>query len=127
MFNALTNAYNNAATNVGLLTLEDGTEISKNKQPLRIIPCGQAFQNARATTMFYSTFNDGKTPKLNRDGYHASFIHGRYLLGAVWYEAITGRNISANTYNPGATTDELNVLKQAAHDAVIQFGWQVTQ
>lgn len=125
MFDALVDAYNQAAVLVGGLTLENGMELSKNGQPLRIIPCGKAFQNARAT----ATYQDPNgTIDLCRDGYHASTPYGRYLLSAVWYEALTGRSIANNTYVPtGATTAQLEILKTAAHNAVIEYGWQVAQ
>jgi Copper amine oxidase N-terminal domain. len=125
MFDALKSAYDKAAEKVGLLTLEDGSELSPNKEPLKIIPCGKAFQNARKNSIFDNTFEDGNPIRLNRDGYHASLTYGRYLLGAVWYECITGNKIATNNYCPsGISENELALLKQAAHLAVVEYGWQ---
>ena len=125
MFNTLKSAYDKAAVNVGLLTLSDGTQVSTNKAPLRIIPSGKAMQNARMNSVFDTTYLDGKAIRLNRDGYHASMTYGRYLLSAVWYEAITGRRIANNIYCPaGIAQSELDILKQAVHSAVVEYGWQ---
>ena len=30
---------------------------------------------------------------LCRDGFHMSLVYGRYLLGAVWYETLTGQSV----------------------------------
>lgn len=114
MFAALKGAYNEAAARVGLL-LQD--------KPLRIIPSGQAMQNARALPLFDDTKAD--SIRLCRDGYHASLTDGRYLLGAVWYEALTGENIENNQYKPdGVTGESQTLLKQCAHNAVVEYGWR---
>ena len=109
MFNAIIKAYDNAAKKVGLL---------------KIIPCGEAFQIVRANPIFDTTMNDRKTIRLNRDGFHASFTYGRYLLGAVWYECLTGNKIADNTFcPPDVAQSELGLLKKAAHEAVVKYGW----
>jgi|GEM_PF-1152541 len=125
MFNAVKAAYDKASTKVGLLTLVDGTEVSPGKKPLRIIPAGKAFQNARENPIFNTSYGDGNLASLNRDGYHASLSFGRYLLGAVWYECLTGNQIANNTFSPSdVLKSELDTLKKAAHDAVIEYGWK---
>ena len=63
---------------------------------------------------------------LFRDGYHASLGAGRYLLGAVWYEALTGRNVLHNTFkklDEPVSDEEMDILKRCAHEAVIKYGW----
>jgi hypothetical protein len=109
MFSALIDAYNLASNTLGL----------------RIIPSGEAMQKARTTNPFnYS--NGGKT--LCRDGFHATLTLGRYLLGAVWYEVLTGKSILDNLYVPVVsetdtvpTDEEMNILKQCAHEAVLLY------
>ncbi|PNT92810.1 DUF4886 domain-containing protein [Clostridium thermosuccinogenes] len=109
MFNALKDAYSKAAKSLGA----------------RIIPCGEAIQKARASHLF-DYANGGKS--LCRDGFHASIPQGRYLLGAVWYEFLTGISILENPFVPydentssSPTLEELAVLKQCAHEAVLQY------
>lgn len=86
---------------------------------LRIIPSGQAIQNARKSQIF----DYEQTKKsLCRDGYHADLTYGRYLLGATWYEILTGKSIFENTFTlPEISDDELVILKQAAHDAARDY------
>ena len=115
MFNALKSAYDKTATRVGNLPSFGGKK-------LRILPCGEAFQNARANTMFNDTLP--KFIPLNRGATHASLTHGRYLLSATWYGALTGKDITLNTFVPaGITEPESAVLKKAAHDALVSYGW----
>lgn len=104
MHNSLKNAYNMAAKDLG---------------GLRIIPCGEAFSIARQDSRFDTTMGDGNSYSLHRDGFHASFLYGRYLLSATWYECITGKPIADNSYSPdGADPAVLSFLKQAAHQAI---------
>lgn len=74
MFNDLKNAYDRAAKDLG---------------NLRIIPSGLAFQIA--------TKNGLKN--LHRDTFHASLGLGRYILGALWYEILTGNSIQSNSFS----------------------------
>jgi hypothetical protein len=93
-----------------------------NGAPVGIIPCGEAMQLARANPLFATVFGDGNPLSLNRDGFHASFDYGRYLLGAVWYEVLTGRGVFRNNFKPEGTRDDvIAVLKQAAHQAVMGY------
>ena len=55
---------------------------------LAVIPCGTAFQNALRLGI----------SGLHRDTFHASFGIGRYILGAVWYESLSGKRIDGNTF-----------------------------
>lgn len=125
MFDSLKIAYDDAAERVGLLKLDNGTDVSLNNVPLRILPSGKAMQNARGHAIFDTTYEDGKSVRLIRDGYHASLYHGRYLLGAVWYEALTNKNVAENTFRPSNISDqELSILKESAHNAVVEYGWR---
>ncbi len=92
---------------------------AKDLGGLKIIPGGESFQIA---------MKNGVT-NLFRDGFHASLGCGRYILGAVWYQALIGRSIMPNTFR---TFDEpvddetINILKKSAYQAVIEYGWDVS-
>ncbi len=112
MFLSLKQAYAEAAERLGVL----------NGAPVRIIPCGEALQMARENPLFNTAFGDGSPRSLNRDGFHASFGYGRYLLGAVWYGVFTGKSVFGNKFEPeGTETEIIELLKQAAHKAVILY------
>ncbi len=114
MFSALKKAYEKAAVKAGI-----------GGKPLRVLPCGQAMEYARENPIFQTEFGDGKEIRLNRDGFHASLDYGRFLLGAVWYEALTGKDIADNPFIPEGTLPEpLSVVKMAAHQAVKEYGWK---
>lgn len=89
----------------------------------RIIPAGDAIQIARAHPAFRYP-EGGKS--LNRDGYHASWTHGRYLIALVWVETLTGLNLTGNSFVPvredapelTPSPEELAILKACAHRAV---------
>ncbi len=134
MFSRLKKAYSEAAS----------------KYRCRIIPSGEAFQNARAVFKYKpDTSYDFVDPKplelpdqsksliigyfwktgntatgkaeFSMDGRHGN-AKGRYLANAVWYEALTGKNLTNNTFCPaGVTADELEILKSAAHETVALY------
>ena len=89
----------------------------------RLIPSGDAFQIARRHPLF-DYAHGGQS--LNRDGFHASLTKGRYLLGCVWVETLTGVSMMGNGFVPSLpdhpeltpTAEELAVLQRAAHEAV---------
>jgi len=108
MFARVKAAYALAAERLGAL----------NGAPLRIIPCGAAMRAARGDPVFASVCGDGKPYSLYPDGFHASLVYGRYLLGAVWYETLTGKSIANNNFAPaGAEADKIALLKTYAHGA----------
>lgn len=61
---------------------------AKDLGGLKIIPGGEAFQYAIESGI----------DKLHRDTFHASLGIGRYILGAVWYEVLTGNSIEFNSF-----------------------------
>jgi len=104
MFNQVSEAYKLAAEKLG---------------NIKVIPSGLAMQNAREDELFDPS--KGGT-SLFRDGYHANYTHGRYLLAAVWYEALIGKSISENSFRPASVSDEeLAVLKREASKAVDEY------
>lgn len=108
MYLQIRSAYEHAAASIG---------------GARIIPAGDAIQIARAHPAFRYP-EGGKS--LNRDGYHASWTHGRYLIALVWVETLTGLNLTGNSFVPvredapelTPSPEELAILKACAHRAV---------
>ena len=75
-----------------------------------IIPSGTAIQNARTSSLGQD---------LTRDGFHLSFIHGRYIAACTWLESVFGINPVGNSYCPeGMTAKECKIAQKAAHKAV---------
>ena len=64
---------------------------------LRLIPCGDIVQKLRKTAPFI--YEHGGM-SLCRDGFHMNIIYGRYLLAAIWYKFLLGRQILTNSYIP---------------------------
>ena len=101
MYDKLSAAYREAAAKLGV----------------RLIPCGDAVQILRTKNPF--VYEEGGM-SLCRDGFHMSYLYGRYLLAAVWYRALTGRTVAKNAYIPSTplapseVCDEraLNVIKE---------------
>jgi len=114
----------------------------------RLIPVGDAFQNARADAAWKGVFPDpnfdyknaqppalpdethslnvgyswktGKDgkPSLVLDAHHASAA-GCYLAAAVWYEFLFGHSIVGNSFVPaGLTPGDVAVLQRIAHQTV---------
>jgi beta-glucosidase len=86
------------------------TKLPIENHQLRLIPCGQAVQNARQTKI-------GDT--LCRDGYHLNYTYGRYTAACVWYEILTGNDVRRNRYrNPQMTLRQRRLCQRSAHRAV---------
>jgi len=116
----------------------------------RLIPVGDAFQNARADAEWKGVFPDpnfnyknpvypalpdqthslnnghswikGKDGKFNftTDNHHANTA-GEYLAAAVWYEFLFGHSIIGNTFVPkGLSATDIAVLQRIAHQTVTE-------
>ncbi|WP_165822488.1 DUF4886 domain-containing protein [Paenibacillus montanisoli] len=97
MFNALKQAYLDAAKKTGISI---------------IIPSGESWQNARATSI-------GDT--LTRDGYHGN-TKGQYLAAATWFSTLTGKDISKSAFSPYPNQPELvSLLNQSVDKAVSEY------
>jgi len=109
----------------------------------RVLPVGDAFENARRDAAWGGVFPDpqfdrknakppalpnqmrslnkgyswaGKT--LKYDGHHASTA-GEYLGGAVWYEFMFGHSIVGNSFvPPGMDKEDVAILQRIAHATV---------
>ncbi|HOB20085.1 MAG TPA: DUF4886 domain-containing protein [Candidatus Atribacteria bacterium] len=98
MFEDLKRAYDKAAQSIGA----------------RLIPCGEAMQR----------LSECGIGKVHRDGFHAGLGLARYMLGAVWYECLTGRSIENNSFrelDEYASGEELAIAKRCAHEAVMKY------
>jgi hypothetical protein len=109
----------------------------------RLLPVGDAFENARRDSSWGGIFPDPRfDPKnakppalpdqtrslnvgyfwsgdtLQYDGHHASTA-GEYLAGAVWYEFMFGRSVVGNPFvPPGMTATNIATLQRIAHETV---------
>ncbi len=81
-----------------------------------IIPTGDVIQYLRENVPLFDYKNGGMS--LNRDGYHLSFMYGRYAAGLVWFKTIFGGDPLKITklipYTMGATADPeiLKVIRE---------------
>ncbi len=83
------------------------------KLGIDLIKSGEAIQALRQKPPFDYT-NGGIS--LNRDGFHLQLTYGRFAASAVWYEAITGRDIRQNTYCPEETkTEWIAFIREIVH------------
>lgn len=87
MFDRLNSAYQKASERVGI--------------PL--IPCGDVIQALRCEKPFQ--YGTGGL-SLCRDGFHMSYVYGRYAVAAAWYGTITGRKLAGNSYVPQTSMTE---------------------
>lgn len=142
MYEAIVNTVTYACEKLAQVKTDDGASISLDGKPLRYIPTGDAFQNAREFEIFQTVRDESKMVtnssgnlvldetnyiSLHRDGYHSSHLHGRYLGALVWYGALTGNSPVAttykHTYNGNTISDEAEtILKKAAQDALDAYG-----
>ena len=82
-----------------------------------VMPAGTAIQNARTTFA---------GDHLNRDGYHLDLGFGRFTAACAWYGALTGRDVTANTYMPAGMNTDLVAVAKAAGEAAAKRPSQVT-
>jgi hypothetical protein len=76
-----------------------------------IVPAGTAIQNGR-TSIIGDNFC--------RDGYHLDLTIGRYTASCAWYEAIFGKSVIGNTYQPPALSSfAVEIAQHAAHLATL--------
>ena len=77
-----------------------------------VIPVGTAVENVR------HTFD---RDNVTRDGVRLNYSIGCFLSACTWYEALTGRDVRENGYDPGRLRPERQALARgAAHAAVLQ-------
>ena len=75
-----------------------------DKYGLELIPCGDVIQHMRGMEAFHVQ-SGGMS--LCRDGFHMSYLYGRYLLACVWAKKLLGVSLEENSFVPvSAFTDE---------------------
>lgn len=99
MFSDLKAAYEKAAEELG---------------GVQIIPSGEAFQE----------LIKAGAPRIHRDTFHASLGLGRYTLGLVWYETLTGKSCLNNSFadfDVPVSPEEAELAKRCAHIAAGRY------
>lgn len=92
--------------------------VGENPTIKGVIPSGTAIQNARTSSL-------GDT--FTRDGYHLKYGYGRFTAACTWFETISGKDVTKNSYRPENVSDsEAAICKMAAHKAV-RKRWKITK
>ena len=81
------------------------------KYGLTLIPSGTIIQAARQLPAFRKE-NGGMS--ICRDGYHMSFLYGRYLLACIWAKKLLGVSLKDSTFVPSSPA-----VKEAADPALL--------
>lgn len=82
MYEALTDAYRQAAEAVGAATL----------------PVGEVIQTLRRRVAAFDYANGGLS--LCKDGFHLTETYGRYAAALTWYGVLTEKDVRENTFAP---------------------------
>lgn len=78
-------------------------QAASERRGIPLIPCGDVIQAIRREAPF--RYEAGGM-SLCRDGFHMSWLYGRYALAAAWYATITGRAMTENSYIPETSMTE---------------------
>lgn len=81
------------------------------------IPSGTAIQNGRTSYLGDS---------FNRDGYHLETTYGRFTAACAWYETLSGKDVTQNTWHPASIDDKVAALCKAAAHAACAKPFEVT-
>lgn len=84
------------------------------KLGVRMIPSADVIQAVRREAGF--RYEQGEQ-SLCRDGFHMHMIYGRYLLGALFYSFLTGKDIRENSFLPegaehGKEFSKIEIIRQ---------------
>ena len=91
--------------------LTERSRTAASRYELSLLPVGTAVQNVRATF---------ERDNLTRDGVRLNHSIGCYLAACTWYEALTGRDVRDNTYDPGRISlERASLARGAAHAALL--------
>lgn len=109
--------YERSQTKMYNMIVKASQKAMKSNKIKKVVPSGTAIQNARNTFI---------GDKMNRDGYHLNLTYGRYTAACTWFEALTGKDVTKNTYSPaGVDKRTAEACRRAAHDAA-KHPWKVT-
>lgn len=100
----------------------DASKKAAESSKFQIIPSGDVIQYLRDNTNEFDCKNGGLS--LCRDGFHLSYIYGRFAAALTWYCTLFGGKAADIDFVPkleGETTDErlINIIKNAV-DTVIE-------
>ncbi len=104
--------YGNNQSNMYSAIMDASNRVSQLVPIDVVVPAGSAIQNGR-TTFWGDNFC--------RDGYHLDLNIGRYLAACTWYEALFGKSVVGNTYDPKLfmlSAGEREMAQKIAHAAV---------
>ncbi len=91
--------------------LTERSRTAASRYDLSLLPVGTAVQNVRATF---------ERDNLTRDGVRLNHSIGCYLAACTWYEALTGRDVRDNAYDPGRISPErASLARGASHVALL--------
>ena len=89
---------------------------------LPLIPVGDGIQRLREEVPAFDRSRGGRS--LTRDGFHLSWVYGRYAAGLIWYRALTGRDVCTLSYvpaDPQAPDETDSAVLQAIRRVVAQL------
>ena len=88
-----------------------------------IIPVGKTIQRLRDTCSYFDLSKGGMS--LNRDGFHLSLLYGRYTASSVWFETLTGQDITESNFIPVLETertdpDVIAAIRETVHAVCLE-------
>lgn len=91
-------------------------EAAGKKLGCGIIPVGDVIQYLRDNTEYFDYKNGGES--LNRDGFHLSYVYGRYAAAVTWLSYLCGTDPESVFFVPEGEgfktdTDVLKIINQA--------------
>lgn len=81
-------------------------------------PTGTAIQNARTTSL---------ANRLSRDGFHLSYVHGRYIAALTFFKALTGLSLHGIKWAPEGVTEQEQELCVACATAATETPFSITR
>ncbi len=79
-----------------------------------LIPAGEVFQ----------ALLDNGVEKVHRDTFHASLGLGRYALGLIWYQILTGNSVAGNTFSDldeEVSQQQIALVKQCVAEIATRY------
>lgn len=78
--------------------LRDAYAAAAQRLALPLIPVGDGIQTLRQALPGFDRSRGGRC--ITRDGFHLSWVYGRYAAGLIWYQTLTGRDVGTLSYTP---------------------------
>ena len=78
--------------------LRDAYAAAAQRLALPLIPVGDGIQTLRQALPVFGRSRGGRC--ITRDGFHLSWVYGRYAAGLIWYQTLTGRDVGTLSYTP---------------------------